>query len=415
MRASITIAGFLAVLMSTASAYRAPQARNNCLKTCLVPYGTNATRTIKTICRRACKVAAPLRRSCRKTTNTFWRNQTKVCRQSIRRIKQGLPPLTSLVSHTTPANASSDIPTVTQYTYEATCLKEIKFEWKDAKQTCREILCPDGQYWNVEADACVVNTFVNLSVLETSGALDPAFLRGFYKMSWKGTDPYQGPDDTNVGVTFTGRLPGDAQANIAPMTSDAINLLSYGGGNEFGAWSVAAVEAVGSESNLNEVISLKYDGIVIDAEEYASGQSVSVEQWNTMFAAIKAKNLMLIVTTSHFSPYGMSNGAALVADWLSNPNIDYISPQLYTSGTEPQNDWEGFSAAWTTASTPIAPSIVQASYYDQLAENSVTAYLPKAKGYLVWSNTPPPQPGPTPSCVSGYFPVRARRPHFSIQ
>jgi chitinase len=190
------------------------------------------------------------------------------------------------------------------------------------------------------------------------------------------------------------------------MTKDSLNLLSYGGGNEYGAWSLAAVQAVADSSNLDAVIALKYDGIVIDAEVYASGQTVTVAQWNDMFVAIKAKGLLLIVTISHFSPYGMPNGNELVADWLLNPLIDYLSPQLYTTGTEPQNDWVGFSQAWVTASTPIAPSIVQASYYDQLGSNSVTAYLPNAKGYLVWSNTSPPQPGPIPTCVSGYFPVR---------
>jgi len=141
-----------------------------------------------------------------------------------------------------------------------------------------------------------------------------------------------------VGVTFTGRLPGDPEANIAPMTKDSLNLLSYGGGNELGAWSLAAVQAVADSTNLDAVIALKYDGIVIDAEEYASGQSVTVAQWNDMFAAIKAKGLMLIVTISHFAPYEMDNKDELVADWLSNPLIDYLSPQLYTFGTEPNND-----------------------------------------------------------------------------
>ena len=57
---------------------------------------------------------------------------------------------------------------------------------------------------------------------------------------------------------------------------------------------------------------------------------------------------------------------------------------------------------------PIAPSVVRASYYDQLGSNSMTAYLPNAKGYLVWSNTAPSQPGTASTCVSGYFPVLTR-------
>ena len=58
-------------------------------------------------------------------------------------------------------------------------------------------------------------------------------------------------------------------------------------------------------------------------------------------------------------------------------------------GTETQNDWVGLTDAWLTSVPIVAPSIVQAYYYDQLGANSVTANLPNAKGYFVWSNTPP--------------------------
>lgn len=128
----------------------------------------------------------------------------------------------------------------------------------------------------------------------------------------------------------------------------------------------------------------------------------------------------------------MSNGDELVASMLQNSNIDVLSPQLYTTvrlcvwtsrsnkqckadnhcvnpnhpfygespqGTESQNDWTGFSSAWTTSVPIVAPSIVQANYYDQLGPNSVTAYLPNAGGYFVWSNTPPMPPGPGPDCA----------------
>jgi len=409
MRSSVTTTTALFALVAAVAAWTAPgaYAANECLETCLEPYGTNTTASIKASCRDACKLTAPLRRQCLKLEKRIWPSVTKKCRQSLRNIKQGLAPLTVNITFTTPGNATTSIPTVYTYTFGPDCAKEIKRERKDGKETCQEILCPLDEYWTLEAQGCVVNPNQKLPTVGSEAPL-PALLRGFYKFSWTGSDPYQGPSDTNVGVTFTGRLPGDPEANIAPMTKDPLSLLSYGGGNELGAWTLAAVQAVAKPANLDAVIALNYDGIVIDAEEYASGHSVTVAQWNEMFAAIKAKGLLLIVTISHFAPYKMDNKNELVANWLSNPLIDYLSPQLYTSGTEPNNDWEGFGQAWVTASTPIAPSIVQASYYDQLGSNSVTAYLPNAKGYLVWSNTAAPQPGPGPTCVSGYFPVRTR-------
>ncbi len=77
-------------------------------------------------------------------------------------------------------------------------------------------------------------------------------------------------------------------------------------------------------------------------------------------------------------------------------------PLHYPQGYEAQNDWVAYSDAWRSSVPIVAPSIVQASYYDQLGANSVTSYLPNAKGYFVWANTPPqpgPGPGPTPDCV----------------
>lgn len=408
MLRTVTIPATFA-LVAVVAAWIAPGAcaANRCVQTCLMPYGTNTTASIKASCRDACKLTAPIRRQCLKLEKSLWREPTKTCRRSLRNIKRGLAPLTLNVTLTTPINATTSIPTTYTYTFDSECAKEIRREQKVERKTCRELMCPLNEYWTFDAQGCHVHNS-GVAAAATKSPPLPALLRGFYKFSWTGSSDYQGPKDTNMGVTFTGRLPGDPEANIAPMTKNAINLLSYGGGNEFGAWSLAVTQAVADSSNLDAVIALNYDGIVIDAEVYATGQTVTVAEWNTMFAAIKARNLLLIVTISHFSPYGMPNANALVVDWLSNPHIDYLSPQLYTSGTETENDWEGFSSAWVSASTPIAPSIVQKSYYDQLGSNSVTTYLPNAKGYLVWSNTPPPKPGPGPTCVSGYFPVRVR-------
>lgn len=91
-----------------------------------------------------------------------------------------------------------------------------------------------------------------------------------------------------------------------------------------------------------------------------------------------------MVTISHFAPYGFSNAADLVNDMLQSTDIDILSPQLYTRGNEPENDWAGLTSAWLTSVPIVAPSIVQAYYYDQLGTNSVTTNLPNAKGYIVW-------------------------------
>lgn len=63
------------------------------------------------------------------------------------------------------------------------------------------------------------------------------------------------------------------------------------GGNANGAWDLSRVQAAAAQSNLNNVISLGYDGIVLDIEECS--QTVSVADWNALFAAIKAANLLV--------------------------------------------------------------------------------------------------------------------------
>lgn len=58
-----------------------------------------------------------------------------------------------------------------------------------------------------------------------------------------------------------------------------------------GAWDLNRVQLTGSQSNLNTVIGLGYDGIVLDIE--VCSQTVSVSDWNALFSAIKAANLLV--------------------------------------------------------------------------------------------------------------------------
>ena len=53
------------------------------------------------------------------------------------------------------------------------------------------------------------------------------------------------------------------------------------------------MQATGASTNLNQVIQLGYDGIVLDLEEYVSGQTVSIPDWNQLFPDIKAHNLLV--------------------------------------------------------------------------------------------------------------------------
>merc|ERR1712216_459199 len=110
------------------------------------------------------------------------------------------------------------------------------------------------------------------------------------------------------------------------------------------------------------------------------------------------------ITMSHFKPWDVSNGAELVANWLQNSLIDYLSPQLYTQGTEPANSWVDFNPAFADSSAvpKIIPSIVKSTYYATVPI-TVAAKLPNAVGYIQWQDPILPGPGSVPGCVSSTF------------
>jgi len=104
------------------------------------------------------------------------------------------------------------------------------------------------------------------------------------------------------------------------------------------------------------------------------------------FAACKGKGLLVLVTISHSQPYGVSDAAILMKSILADPNVDYLSPQLYSSGYEADNDFAFIGTPWSAYATTkarIVPSIVTGSYYPDavryFAANGVTL-----TGYIQW-------------------------------
>ena len=76
-----------------------------------------------------------------------------------------------------------------------------------------------------------------------------------------------------------------------------------------------------------------------------------VDALERAFAACKKAGLLVMVTTSHSAPlrYDAPPGAT-VASWISSPNIDILSPQLYGPGTEKSPDFStSGGVAWSQA------------------------------------------------------------------
>jgi len=113
------------------------------------------------------------------------------------------------------------------------------------------------------------------------------------------------------------------------------------------------------------VVPHHHQGLAYDIEE--ASESGLYPAFADSFNAARSAGLKVMVTTSHSSPYGVPDGPSLMAAFLADSNIDYISPQLYTSGTEAANDFtESVGVPWSAykgAKPLFVPSIVDSSMY----------------------------------------------------
>merc|ERR1712232_507940 len=102
-------------------------------------------------------------------------------------------------------------------------------------------------------------------------------------------------------------------------------------------------------------------GIVLDVEEcFESGLA---KPFASLLRAAKAAGLGTMVTTSHSAPYLCSDAKALMQSFFSSDDCDYLSPQLYASGTETKPSFVPTSGAnvswadWVGAKPLFVPSL----------------------------------------------------------
>ena len=218
-------------------------------------------------------------------------------------------------------------------------------------------------------------------------ASNPILYRGWYKWTWSSTS--KAPATTNLGIAFNG------YADVTSALKESLpifnslpgkKLLTIGGGNAAGIFTAAALTSLNNAIIAGQLVG--YDGICYDIEEGDSGLS---QAFSTSFAIAKQYNYIVFVTTSHSAPYGITDKVDLMKSFISNPNIDILSPQLYTSGSESANDytWDGTPwSAYATAKAAIVPSIVTASMYADaqnfFATPSRSGTSFQIQGYVQW-------------------------------
>eukprot|EP00658_Telonema_sp_P-2_P007732 TRINITY_DN12878_c0_g1_i21.p1 TRINITY_DN12878_c0_g1~~TRINITY_DN12878_c0_g1_i21.p1 ORF type:complete len:338 (+),score=69.14 TRINITY_DN12878_c0_g1_i21:181-1194(+) len=168
---------------------------------------------------------------------------------------------------------------------------------------------------------------------------------GIYDFTWDGRAA-QPPPGANIGVAFSGWADVNrALADSAKVvnTLPGSRYLSLGGGNSNGHLNVPRLNLLASAIKAGKLKG--YSGVCYDVEEGDAGMAAA---FAASFALCKQHSLRVLVTVSHSAPYAVPDKAALMAGFLQDSNIDYLSPQLYTSGRERENDF-AFTAdfPWT--------------------------------------------------------------------
>lgn len=170
--------------------------------------------------------------------------------------------------------------------------------------------------------------------------------------------------------------------------------LSLGGGRSEAAFNPEALSGLveGSEA-IAQIKDAGFAGVCFDVEEAHGDTKELITAFERSFAALKKAGLNVMVTTSHSAPYETDSDEARVAivdAWVKSPNIDYLSPQLYSSGGEEQPEYLAEDAHrnvdyshWQNAKARFVPSIVDPSQIDQVK----SFYLGKGiqvDGFVQW-------------------------------
>ena len=265
-----------------------------------------------------------------------------------------------------------------------------------AKIASEVSLCAGVTYQNIESanpsvnpNALQVGTILEIPSIkakETASAPEvPAANIGYWDWTWSPTAAVPG---ATMGIAFSGWANVDTAISQSNQVFNSLvgdKYISLGGGAEdTGAFTATFLSEVNTAIEAGRFDD--YDGIAYDIEVGDSGLSAD---FAASFAAAKAKGFKVLVTVSHSAPYGIGDAASLMQSFFADDHIDFISPQLYTTGQETSNDYDALLLAWTAyaaAKAKIIPSLVKASYYP----DAVTYFAGQGvtlEGYIQWAKS----------------------------
>ena len=189
-----------------------------------------------------------------------------------------------------------------------------------------------------------------------------------------------------MGIAFSGwsdvnKAINDSKIVYGNLTGE--KYISIGGGKETGRFTKAVLEQVNNAIRTNQF--KNYTGLAYDVEVGDPGLAADFSQ---SFAFARKNNLKVLVTISHSAPYGIADQVELMEQFITDDNINFLSPQLYTHGDEKENDYADPLFPWTSyreCKADILVSIVTADLY-QNAQSYFEKLDIELKGYIQWAN-----------------------------
>lgn len=202
---------------------------------------------------------------------------------------------------------------------------------------------------------------------------------GYYSWNW-GAGSF-GPPGANAGAAFTGytdvKTAIDYYPEGAAWCCPALageKWLTVGGGNSAGTFNARSLSSIENSADYIKNSTL-YAGVLFDVEIVYGSNATIVDAFSAAFAGLKEGGLKVAVTTSHSAPYMTDTpevAVDLVKSWVKDTNIDFLSPQLYSSGNEGAPDFaetnnckaEGCTWDLYVGMIPkMVPSLVEESHY----------------------------------------------------
>jgi len=240
----------------------------------------------------------------------------------------------------------------------------------------------------------------------------------YYSWNW-GSGSF-GPYGATSGISFTG-LSDVVKAIDAYNTGDqwwtglpelkGTRYISIGGGNSAGFLGVKELNLIKTQAQTMK--DAGYQGIIFDVEHVKDPHAEMIPAFNQAFKQLKQDGMIVAVTTSHSAPYEAptpEDSVELLKAWVKNPDIDFISPQLYSTGQEADPEFaetnfcKDAGCTWdhyVGALPRFVPSINNHTHYaavvDWFAARGITC-----EGYVQWQqvskadsqNPTPPTPAP---------------------